>query len=58
LVILNIYLFILKINLNSYGFDDTYWFLQHSTQSLVSGEISAELDSHACKMYVLTPKKI
>ncbi|PNX80463.1 alpha-galactosidase 2, partial [Trifolium pratense] len=31
---------------------------EHSTQSLVSGEISAELDSHACKMYVLTPKKI
>ncbi|TKY44973.1 Alpha-galactosidase protein [Spatholobus suberectus] len=27
----------------------------HSTQSSVSGEISAELDSHACKMYVLTP---
>jgi hypothetical protein len=24
LVILNIFLFILKINLNSYGFDDTY----------------------------------
>ncbi|WJX19161.1 alpha-galactosidase [Trifolium repens] len=31
---------------------------EHSTQSLVSGEISAKLDSHACKMYVLTPKKI
>ncbi|XP_057425393.1 alpha-galactosidase-like [Lotus japonicus] len=29
---------------------------EHSTQSSVSGEISAELDSHACKMYVLTPK--
>ncbi|KAL2600965.1 hypothetical protein AAZV13_10G141400 [Glycine max] len=28
----------------------------NSTQSSVSGEISAELDSHACKMYVLTPK--
>ncbi|XP_061369452.1 alpha-galactosidase-like [Gastrolobium bilobum] len=27
----------------------------HSTQESVSGEISAELDSHACKMYVLTP---
>ncbi|KAH1233948.1 Alpha-galactosidase [Glycine max] len=27
----------------------------HSTQSSVSGEISAELDSHACKMYVVTP---
>ncbi|XP_019458339.1 PREDICTED: alpha-galactosidase-like isoform X2 [Lupinus angustifolius] len=26
----------------------------HSTQSSVSGEISAQLDSHACKMYVLT----
>ncbi|XP_045794191.1 alpha-galactosidase-like [Trifolium pratense] len=31
---------------------------EHSTQSLVSGEISVELDSHACKMYVLTRKKI
>ncbi|KAK7278328.1 hypothetical protein RJT34_23356 [Clitoria ternatea] len=30
---------------------------EHSTQTLVSGEISAELDSHACKMYVLTPRK-
>ncbi|GAU29014.1 hypothetical protein TSUD_165320 [Trifolium subterraneum] len=30
---------------------------EHSTQSLSSGEISAELDSHACKMYVLTPKR-
>ncbi|CAL0316670.1 unnamed protein product [Lupinus luteus] len=30
--------------------------LEHSTTSSVSGEISAELDSHACKMYVLTPK--
>ncbi|KAJ7975499.1 Alpha-galactosidase [Quillaja saponaria] len=28
----------------------------HSTQSSVSGSLSAELDSHACKMYVLTPK--
>ncbi|KAK7269015.1 hypothetical protein RIF29_21730 [Crotalaria pallida] len=28
---------------------------EHSTQSSVSGEISANLDSHACKMYVLTP---
>ncbi|XP_054785752.1 alpha-galactosidase-like [Prosopis cineraria] len=27
----------------------------HSTVSSVSGEISAELESHACKMYVLTP---
>ncbi|XP_058779359.1 alpha-galactosidase-like [Vicia villosa] len=27
----------------------------HSTQSSVSGNISAELDSHACKMYILTP---
>ncbi|XP_040866582.1 alpha-galactosidase isoform X2 [Glycine max] len=27
----------------------------HSTQSSVSGEISSELDSHACKMYVLSP---
>lgn len=30
---------------------------EHSTQSLVSGEISADLDSHVCKMYVLTPKR-
>ncbi|KAK2360102.1 alpha-galactosidase [Trifolium repens] len=30
---------------------------EHTTQSLSSGEISAELDSHACKMYVLTPKR-
>ncbi|KAL9324293.1 hypothetical protein ACSQ67_009150 [Phaseolus vulgaris] len=29
---------------------------KHSTQSSVSGEISAELDSHACNMYVLTHK--
>ncbi|KAJ1403982.1 Glycosyl hydrolase, all-beta [Sesbania bispinosa] len=29
----------------------------HSTQSSVSREISAELDSHACKMYILTPQK-
>ncbi|CAJ1952375.1 unnamed protein product [Sphenostylis stenocarpa] len=29
---------------------------KHSTQSSVSGEISAELDSHSCKMYVLTQK--
>ncbi|MED6119973.1 hypothetical protein PIB30_016774, partial [Stylosanthes scabra] len=28
---------------------------EHSTTSLDSGEISAELDSHACKMYILTP---
>ncbi|XP_073223261.1 alpha-galactosidase-like isoform X2 [Cicer arietinum] len=28
----------------------------HSTQSSVSGDISAELASHACKMYVLTPQ--
>ncbi|KAK7413001.1 hypothetical protein VNO78_04810 [Psophocarpus tetragonolobus] len=28
---------------------------KHSTQSSVSGQISDELDSHACKMYVLTP---
>ncbi|KAL1356228.1 hypothetical protein HN51_008230 [Arachis hypogaea] len=28
---------------------------EHSTTSSVSGEISAELDSHVCKMYVLTP---
>ncbi|KAK7269014.1 hypothetical protein RIF29_21729 [Crotalaria pallida] len=27
----------------------------HSTTSSISGHISAELDSHACKMYVLTP---
>ncbi|KAK7291256.1 hypothetical protein RIF29_06248 [Crotalaria pallida] len=27
----------------------------HSTQSSVTEEISAQLDSHACKMYVLTP---
>ncbi|CAJ2669680.1 unnamed protein product [Trifolium pratense] len=31
---------------------------EHSTQSLSLGEISAELDSHACKMYVLTPKRV
>lgn len=29
--------------------------MQHSTQLFVSKEISAEIDSHACKMYVLTP---
>ncbi|EEF36784.1 alpha-galactosidase [Ricinus communis] len=29
----------------------------HSTQSSVKGHISADLDSHACKMYVLTPLK-
>ncbi|XP_057427995.1 alpha-galactosidase-like isoform X2 [Lotus japonicus] len=29
---------------------------EHSTQTSLSGEISAELASHACKMYVLTPK--
>ncbi|XP_028783188.1 alpha-galactosidase-like [Neltuma alba] len=28
---------------------------EHSTQTSVSVQISAELDSHACKMYVLTP---
>ncbi|XP_028756562.1 alpha-galactosidase-like [Neltuma alba] len=28
----------------------------HSTESYVSGQISAYLDPHACKMYVLTPK--
>ncbi|KAJ4844257.1 Alpha-galactosidase 2 [Turnera subulata] len=28
----------------------------HSTQSSVKAQISADLDSHACKMYVLTPK--
>ncbi|KAH1191882.1 Alpha-galactosidase [Glycine max] len=28
----------------------------NTTQQSVSGEISAQLDSHACKMYVLTPK--
>ncbi|KAJ7970117.1 Alpha-galactosidase [Quillaja saponaria] len=28
----------------------------HSTQFGVSGSLSAELDSHACKMFVLTPK--
>lgn len=28
---------------------------EHSTQSKVSGDISAELESHACKMYILTP---
>nr|XP_027193166.1 alpha-galactosidase-like isoform X2 [Cicer arietinum] len=28
---------------------------EHSTQSSVSGDISSELDSHACKMYVLSP---
>ncbi|XP_028805605.1 alpha-galactosidase-like [Neltuma alba] len=28
---------------------------EHSTQTSVSAQISAELDSHACKMYVLTP---
>ncbi|KDP46474.1 hypothetical protein JCGZ_08446 [Jatropha curcas] len=27
----------------------------HSTQTSVEGQISADLDSHACKMYVLTP---
>ncbi|CAK8532347.1 unnamed protein product [Lathyrus sativus] len=27
----------------------------HSTQSSVSGNISAELDTHSCKMYILTP---
>ncbi|KAK7314826.1 hypothetical protein VNO77_33354 [Canavalia gladiata] len=27
----------------------------HSTHSSISGEISTELGSHACKMYVLTP---
>ncbi|KAK2413699.1 alpha-galactosidase [Trifolium repens] len=30
---------------------------EHTTQSLSSEEISAELDSHACKMFVLTPKR-
>ncbi|KHN14744.1 Alpha-galactosidase [Glycine soja] len=30
---------------------------EHSTQTSVSGKISAELDSHACKMYVLTPRR-
>ncbi|XP_054820284.1 alpha-galactosidase-like isoform X2 [Prosopis cineraria] len=29
---------------------------EHSTQPSVSGHISADLDSHACKMYVLTPR--
>ncbi|KAK7269013.1 hypothetical protein RIF29_21728 [Crotalaria pallida] len=29
---------------------------EHSTQSSISGEISAKLDSHACKMFVLTPQ--
>ncbi|XP_031405459.1 alpha-galactosidase-like isoform X2 [Punica granatum] len=29
---------------------------RHSTQASVKGQISADLDSHACKMYVLTPK--
>ncbi|KAI9092532.1 hypothetical protein K1719_027660 [Acacia pycnantha] len=28
---------------------------EHSTQTSVSGQISADLDSHASKMYVLTP---
>ncbi|XP_054785125.1 alpha-galactosidase-like [Prosopis cineraria] len=28
---------------------------EHSTQASVSGQISAELDSHACKMFVFTP---
>ncbi|TKY52000.1 Alpha-galactosidase protein [Spatholobus suberectus] len=30
---------------------------EHSTQTSVSGEMSAELDSHACKMCVLTPRR-
>ncbi|XP_045814373.1 alpha-galactosidase [Trifolium pratense] len=28
---------------------------EHSTQPSISSQISAELDSHACKMYILTP---
>lgn len=28
----------------------------HSTKSSVKGQLSANLDSHACKMYVLTPQ--
>ena len=28
--------------------------LQHSTQSSIEGQISADIGSHACKMYVLT----
>uniref|UniRef100_A0A2N9FCU0 alpha-galactosidase n=1 Tax=Fagus sylvatica TaxID=28930 RepID=A0A2N9FCU0_FAGSY len=28
----------------------------HSTQSSVKGQLSANLESHACKMYVLTPQ--
>lgn len=27
----------------------------HSTQSSVQGQLSAQVDSHACKMYILTP---
>ncbi|KAI4351953.1 hypothetical protein L6164_006251 [Bauhinia variegata] len=28
----------------------------HTTESSVSGQITADLDSHSCKMYVLSPK--
>ncbi|XP_043815131.1 alpha-galactosidase isoform X2 [Manihot esculenta] len=30
---------------------------EHKTQASVKGQISADLESHACKMYVLTPQK-
>ncbi|KAF5749958.1 alpha-galactosidase-like [Tripterygium wilfordii] len=29
---------------------------KHSTQSSIQGQLSAQLDSHACKMYILTPR--
>ncbi|RHN52890.1 Alpha-galactosidase [Medicago truncatula] len=47
----------LDIGLKSETIVDARDLWEHSTKSLVLGKISVELDSHACKMYVLTPKR-
>ncbi|KAF8398642.1 hypothetical protein HHK36_014497 [Tetracentron sinense] len=45
------------IGLNSSALVDARDLWAHSTQSSVQGQLSAEVPSHACKMYVLTPHK-
>ncbi|XP_030553301.1 alpha-galactosidase-like [Rhodamnia argentea] len=44
------------IGLNSTTLVDARDLWMHSTQSSVRGQISADIDSHACVMYVLTPQ--
>ncbi|XP_057968380.1 alpha-galactosidase-like [Malania oleifera] len=51
----NITAFWYEIGLNSTTVVNAYDLWEHSIQSFISTQLSANVDSHACKMYVLIP---